>query len=215
MSPRKRMPELAGLHRCMERYVDGDPSAFSELHDRLRPRLRGLLLKVARDEAAVDDLVQLTLLKAHLARDRFALQGGDPDGAVLAWYFAIGRNVALDFLRERYRGQRRQADPAAPRDAVEQLPDGALDPEALGERREHEAEIVARVREAIAQLPAGQREVVELHKLRGMSMAEVAERLQVREGAVRVRAHRAYKALARLLAPRELGPLLAWLLLLG
>lgn len=215
MSPRKRMPELAGLHELMERYVDGDPSAFSRLHGRLRPRLRGLVRKLVQEEAAVDDLVQLTLLKAHLARDRFALQGGDPDGAVQAWYFAIGRNVAMDFLRERYRGQRRQADPAAPRDAVEQLPDGALDPEALGERLEHEAEIVARVREAIAQLPAGQREVVELHKLRGMSMAEVAKRLQVREGAVRVRAHRAYKALARLLAPRELGPLLAWLLLLG
>ena len=33
-------------------------------------------------------------------------------------------------------------------------------------------------------------------------MAEVAERLKVREGAVRVRAHRAYKGLTELLAPR-------------
>jgi RNA polymerase sigma-70 factor (ECF subfamily) len=71
------------------------------------------------------------------------------------------------------------------------------------------------VRDAIARLPAGQREVVELHKLRGMSMAEVAERLRLREGAVRVRAHRAYKALARLLAPRDLGPWVAWVLFFG
>lgn len=211
MSPRKRMPELAGLHDLMLRYVDGDPSAFSRLDGRLRPRLRGLLLKLVRDEPVVDDLVQLTLLKAHLARDRFALQGGDPDGAVQAWYFAIGRNVAMDFLRERYRGERRRADGSAG-DDVAALPDAELDAEALGERAEQEAEIVGRVREAIARLPEGQREVVELHKLRGMSMAEVAERLQVREGAVRVRAHRAYKTLARLLAPKELGPLLAWAL---
>lgn len=66
---------------------------------------------------------------------------------------------------------------------------------------EREQEVIAHVREAIAQLPPGQREVVEMHKLKGMSMAEVAQRLKVREGAVRVRAHRAYKALARFLTP--------------
>ena len=58
---------------------------------------------------------------------------------------------------------------------------------------------IERVRVAIAQLPSGQREVVELHKLQGMSMAQVSQRLQIREGAARVRAHRGYKALARLL----------------
>jgi RNA polymerase sigma-70 factor (ECF subfamily) len=57
-----------------------------------------------------------------------------------------------------------------------------------------------RVREAIDQLPPGQREVVRLHKLRGLSMGEIAERLEVRPGALRVRAHRAYKTLANLLS---------------
>ena len=36
-------------------------------------------------------------------------------------------------------------------------------------------------------------------------MADIAQRLAVREGAVRVRAHRAYKALARLLEPKSLA----------
>lgn len=215
MSPRKPPPELAGLYGLMDRYVEGDPSAFSRLHERLLPRLRRLLLKMVRDDAVVDDLVQVTLLKAHLARERFALPGGDPDGAVQAWYFAIGRNVAMDFLREHYRGERRRASAGDERDVVAELPDAGLGPEALGEQVEHEAEIVERVREAIALLPAGQREVVELHKLRGMSMADVAARLQVREGAVRVRAHRAYKTLARLLAPKDVRGLLSWLVLLG
>lgn len=194
----------------MERYVDGDPSAFVRLHQRLSPRLRGLLLKMVRDETVVDDLLQLTLLKAHVARDRFALQGGDPDGAIVGWYFAIGRNVALDFLRTEYRSERRRVD-GDDGYMVEALPDGAPDLEELGQQAEQEAEIVQRVRDAIALLPPGQREVVELHKLRGMSMADIAARLRVREGAVRVRAHRAYKALARLLAPKELA---GWVLLL-
>ncbi len=194
----------------MERYVDGDPSAFSSLHTRLHPRLRGFLMKLVRDETAVDDLVQLTLLKAHLARERFALQGGDPDGAVQGWYFAISRNVAMDFLRDKYRGERRRAGGDEDGDPVAELADAELNAEQLGEQVERDAEIVERVREAIARLPPGQREVVELHKLRGMSMAKIAERLAVREGAVRVRAHRAYKALARLLMPGTLG---AWLAL--
>ncbi|MEM9460345.1 MAG: RNA polymerase sigma factor [Myxococcota bacterium] len=211
MSPRKRHPEIRGLFALMERYVDGDPSAFGKLHGRLYPRLRGFLMKLVRDETAVDDLVQLTLLKAHLARERFTLQGGDPDGAVQGWYFAISRNVAMDYLRDKYRGERRRAGADEDDDPVSEIADGGPNAEELGQMAEHEAEIVQRVRSAIGRLPPGQREVVELHKLRGMSMAEIAERLQVREGAVRVRAHRAYRALAQLLAPRTLS---TWLMLL-
>ena len=40
-----------------------------------------------------------------------------------------------------------------------------------------------------------------MHKLSGMPMAEISDRLGVRPGALRVRAHRAYKALARMLSP--------------
>ncbi|MEM7159293.1 MAG: sigma-70 family RNA polymerase sigma factor [Myxococcota bacterium] len=211
MSPRKRYPEIRGLYALMERYIDGDSAAFARLHTRLEPRLRGFLMKLVRDESAVEDLIQLTLLKAHLARERFVLQGGDPDGAVQGWYFAISRNVAMDYLRDKYRGDKRRAGSDEDGDTVGELADGELNAEQLGEQVEHQAEIIDRVREAIARLPAGQREVVELHKLRGMSMAEIAERLQVREGAVRVRAHRAYKALARILMPGTLG---GWLWLL-
>jgi RNA polymerase sigma-70 factor (ECF subfamily) len=185
-----------GLGRLMRGYVDGDRRAFTRLFDRLSPRLHAFLGRLVREDAAVDDLVQVTMLKAHLARERFA-PTGDPDGAVTAWYLAIARNVALDHLRQRSRTERRTDTGAAER--VDAIPDRDPTVEQVAERDDEEAEIVARVREAIAALPESQREVVELHKLRGMSMADVAARLQLREGAVRVRAHRAYKALARLL----------------
>jgi RNA polymerase sigma-70 factor (ECF subfamily) len=145
------------------------------------------------------------MLKAHLARDRFRLQGGDPDGAVAGWYFAIARNVAMDHLRKRTRTERRTANAKDASDPVAGVADDAPSIEALATDAEREREIIDRVREAIAKLPPGQREVVELHKLQGMSMADVAQRLQIREGAVRVRAHRGYKALARLLSPGSSG----------
>ena len=195
------MSDTAGLYALMERYVDGDKRAFAELHGRLKPRLRGFLFKLVRDEATVDDLLQLTMLKAHLARERFELRHGDPDGAVQAWYFAIARNVAMDALRKKGRTSKRMssAAPGSDRDPLAEVADQAPSIEDAVTASEQEAEIVERVRQAIEQLPPGQREVVEMHKLKGMSMAQVADRLKVREGAVRVRAHRAYKALARLL----------------
>jgi RNA polymerase sigma-70 factor (ECF subfamily) len=196
-----------GLYLLMDRYVDGDSRAFTALHEQLGPRLRGFLTKLVRDEATVDDLLQLTFLKAHLARERFCVLGGDADGAVQGWYFAIARNVALDHLRQRGRQDRRRVDLSRDEGRELELGDGepALD-ERIAAIEQGEA-IVEQVRYAIAQLPTNQREVVELHKLRGLSMAEVAARLQIREGAARVRAHRGYKALARLLGAGALLPL--------
>lgn len=202
---------IDGLYERMERYVDGDRRAFLELYDRLTPRIRGFLMKLVRSETVVDDLLQVTMLKAHLARERFTLQGGNPDGAVQGWYFAIARNVAMDHLRQSSRQERRMAARAdGSVDQINDVADRQPSLEELATQSEAEAEIVEKVRQAISQLPPGQREVVELHKLKGLSMAQVAQKLAIREGAVRVRAHRGYKALARLLSSSPEGALVLW-----
>lgn len=171
-----RPTDIRGLYGLMDRYCDGDRRAFSDLHAALTPRLRGFLIKLVRDASTADDLLQLTFLKAHLARERFCVQGGDPDGTVRAWYFAIARNVALDHLRQRGRRERHETTLLArggDRDEIEvevQLADEGASIEELALQRELGEAIVERVRAAIEQLPASQREVVELHKLQGMSM---------------------------------------------
>ncbi len=169
-------------------------------------------MTIVRNDANVEDLVQLTFLKAHLARDRFELRGGPPDGAVLAWYFAIGRNLALDFLRSQGRNSKRQA-PGRSNEQIKRVADSAPSIEDRAVRQDLDAEIIEQVHGALALLPASQREVVEMHKLRGYSMAEVASRLQISEGAARVRAHRGYRALARLLTRSIIVSL--WVLTLG
>lgn len=197
-----------GLHAWMEAYVDGDESAFRHLHAWLEPRIQSFLRKMISDEEVRNDLVQLTLLKAHLARHRFTLPTpsgsrrptrSEADRAVAGWYFAIARNVAMDELRSRYRGERQGSRATDGEISLEQLADPRPDVEEMSAAHESERAIIDAVSAAIAQLPVTQREVIELHKLRGMTMAEVADRLHVREGAVRVRAHRGYRALARLL----------------
>lgn len=190
------------LHRLMESYIDGDNHAFMQLHAALEPRLRGRLSRLVRDVAVVDDLVQLTFLRAHAARDRFASLPERADRAVEGWYLAIARNVALDHLRHSYRRDRRHETLIAKGDVSGMgVPEAEPNAEEVQMTKESGDEVARRVRAAIEQLPPGQREVVKLHKLRGMSMADIAQRLGVRPGALRVRAHRAYKALAHILLP--------------
>jgi RNA polymerase sigma-70 factor, ECF subfamily len=190
---------IRGLAALMDRYLDGDGRAFGQLHALLTPRIKGLLLKLVRDAATADDLLQATLLKAHLAREGFVIRGADPDAAVQAWYATIARNLALDHLRGQTRERRRRDDGSEGSDPIAELPTDLPSLEEWQVDRDTAEEIAGRVRAALERLPASQREIVELHKLAGLSMAEIASRLQIREGAVRVRAHRAYKALARAL----------------
>jgi RNA polymerase sigma-70 factor (ECF subfamily) len=193
------------LHGLMEAYVDGDERAFARLHEALAPRVRSRLSRLVRNPATVEDLVQLTFLRAHAARDRFEPMPERVDRAVEAWYLAIARNVALDHMRQTYRRDRRHDTLVARGDVAGLgLPDAPLTAEQVALAAEEQGEIARLGREAIDELPESQREVVALHKLRGMPMADIGERLGVRPGALRVRAHRAYKALAGTL--RRLRP---------
>ncbi len=191
------------LAEWMDNYMDGDDRAFRALHGYLAPRLRGRLLRLLQSEAMVDDVVQQTFMRAHLAKERFVAEGEERSRAVEGWYFAIARNTALDALRQNGRTDRRHDKMAA---AGEVAALGAAyvapDPERAQLEREASAALVGRVHAAIEQLPVAQAQVVRLHKLAELPMQEVADELGINPGAVRVRAHRAYRALTRLLAPQ-------------
>ena len=62
-------------------------------------------------------------------------------------------------------------------------------------------ELAARVREAIAALPRGQREAVTLYYLAGLTQAEAATHLDIPPGAVKARLHKARAALRVRLEP--------------
>ncbi len=178
-----REARWAELTDCMGRYADGDASVFPRLYELLRP----LVWRTHRrwfDPPAAEDLTQKTFLRLHRQRHRY--QRGSPVGP---WVRTIARNLAVDEARRQGRSAERLTR------------EGTL-PERTAERRRDRLEVEAeraRVRAAVARLPDGQREVVELHKLEGLSFIEVAARLRIRPGAARVRAHRAYLVLRGLL----------------
>lgn len=189
----------AGLSDLMDSYLDGNQRAFTELYRRLSPFVRAQVRAKISNPTTAEDLVQATFMKAHGARERFATpEGSSPDRAVAVWYSTIARNATIDHLRRVYRERAVKLDTTSEL-TLDSLRDPAPDAEAVTVARERQLSIASRIRQALAGLPASQREVVTLHKLEGKTMAEISEELGVREGTLRVRAHRGYRALANML----------------
>ena len=178
----------------MAKYQDGDAAAFRELYALVAPRLLGYLMKMAREKALADDLLQQTFLKVHRARGAY-VRGADP----LPWIYSIAHRTFIDETRKVKRAVVRVAD--------EDIPEVAAGIDGVtADRRDEprvDPELAREALDALAQLPEQQREAVVLTKLDGKSVAEAAEIAGTTVGAMKVRAHRGYEALRKLLGARK------------
>ena len=180
----------------MARYQDGDAGAFRELYALVAPRLLGYLVKMSRDKALAGDLLQQTFLKVHRARGAY-VRGADP----LPWIYSIARRTFIDEARKRKRAVVRVGD-----DEVPEIVAG-LDGATAEQRDERvDPELAREALAALDQLPDAQREAVVLTKLDGKSVAEAAAIAGTSVGAMKVRAHRGYEALRKLLGGRNSEP---------
>jgi RNA polymerase sigma-70 factor (ECF subfamily) len=75
-------------------YQDGDESAFSELADRYRDKLRGWAHRQTRDWHAAEDLAQDVLMSVSLRAASYK-----PQGKLSAWIYRIARNRLIDVMR--------------------------------------------------------------------------------------------------------------------
>lgn len=177
---------------AMSAYSSGDMRAFDALFSLFAPRLLLFFRRAFPDPTVAEDLLQVTFERIHRARGSF--REGAP---VRPWVYTIAARVRDDELRRRYRLPKHAAEQEL--DRLGSDPADSPHAELAGEQR---AQVV---REAIEQLPASQRTVIHLHRFEGLTFAEIAEVLNVKEGAVRVRAFRAYEALRERLRPLVQG----------
>ena len=130
-----------------------------------------------------DDVVQDVLLTIHRARQTY-----DPTRSFNAWLRVIAERRAIDLLRQvRRHGARELHAPVA----FESYPDHGADPA----RGVEHAQAAGRVKDALANLPAGQREAVEALVHREQSLAEASITTRRSKSALKVNLHRALKAL--------------------
>jgi RNA polymerase sigma-70 factor (ECF subfamily) len=186
---------MAEPKELMQRYCDGDASAFRELYALVAPRLLGYLLKMARSRALADDLLQQTFLKVHRARAAY-VRGADP----LPWIYAIAHRTFIDEARKAKRTKVVVGDGDELPEAQAGLSGAPVEADDQGGG---DPDQIKAALDALAALPEQQREAVVLTKLDGKSVAEAAEIAGTTVGAMKVRAHRGYEALRKLLGGRK------------
>jgi RNA polymerase sigma-70 factor (ECF subfamily) len=168
----------------MRAALRGDTRSYHRLLQELAPALRGVARRgLSRHKLGgedVEDVVQETLLALHLKRHTW-----DERQPLSPWVYAIARNKLIDALRRRGR----QAHLAI--GDIGDIGDLAV---AGGSSAELDGLDAERL---IARLKPREREIVVAISIEGASARQVAERLGMTEGAVRVALHRALRALAR------------------
>jgi len=174
--------------RLMAAAQDGDAAAYQQLLEEILPMLRAMVRARVYDHAAAEDVVQNVLLSVHRARHSYR-----PERPLRPWLSAITRNAIIDSFRDRGRRRDREVevemiDSFAAPESEPDLDAGKLSPSLAA---------------ALNRLPAQQREAVVLIQVEGLSVAEAAVRAGVTPGALKVRAHRGYRALRKALGASE------------
>ena len=162
-----------------------DPLMFRELYDRWAERLLAYFYRRVLDAEVAADLLAETFAVAFERRRRFR-DIGRPGGA---WLYGIAaRELSHWFRRQEVerRAVRRLGIEVPPLDD-----ESIVRIEALIDMESHRAALSA----AMVQIPAGERDAVQLRVLGQLGYDEIAAQLQCSEGAARTRVHR---GLARL-----------------
>lgn len=164
----------------MRAAIAGDEAAYRTVLRDITPSIRATaragFARYGASGGDVEDVVQETLLAIHLKRHTW--QQSEP---LMPWVMAIARNKLIDSLRRKGRGI-----PVPIDDVIETLP-------AEADEQPLDGQEVTAMLEA---LQPRQREIVKLVTLQGHAIKDVAGRLQMNEGAVRVALHRSLKTMA-------------------
>lgn len=175
-------------------YANGDRHAALALTQRVTPRVLAYAARLlSGDRAEAEDVAQETMLRLW----KVAPDWRQGETKVTTWAYRVATNLCID--RQRSRSRRRQM---ALDDAPE-VADGG--PGAEGQLQE--ADRMAALEKALAELPDRQRQAVVLRHLEGMTNPEIAAIMEIGVEAVESLTARGKRALAAILSGRkaELG----------
>ena len=157
----------------MERLVQGDSAALRALYERYAKTVYGLVLRIARQAATAEEIVQDVFLQlwhnAHLYHSS--------RGPLAPWLYAMARNRSLDQLRLKRERQRLREDPLEmhPSAFVAPNPEHQMDQNRQAEK----------VRKLIHSLPHQQQRAIELAFFEGLTHSEIAQALEEPLGTVK------------------------------
>jgi len=167
----------------------GDDEAFRSIVERHQDRLVRLCQRLLHDREEALDAAQEVFIKAYRKAGNL-----EPRGELFTWLYRVATNHCLNKLRRRRLvrflpiGDSRE-DERAWLEPADQAP--TPDRQLAARERWHAT------RNAISRLPENQRAVLVLAKFEGLSYRQIAETLEISEGAVESRLFRAMRNLSR------------------
>jgi RNA polymerase sigma-70 factor (ECF subfamily) len=175
---------MSGRAERSVRSIGTDPVAFTEFYRAHVDEVTRFVARRVADPQLVADLTAEVFLAVIEAAARYRGSYGGPR----TWLYGIARNVIAAEFRRSAREQRAESLIAGRR-----LLD-ADDVDRLMERIDAFRQ-VRELHEVLRGLPEGERAVLELVSVDGLTVAEAAAALNIRQVAARVRLHRARQAL--------------------
>jgi len=182
--------------RLIEGLKSGSERSFEELVRRHGGVMLAVVRRILRNEQDAQDALQDAFLQVHRAIGTFR-----GESSLATWLHRIARNAALLRIRRASRRPEVSLEPLLPvydetGHRVGEVASVAAAPDAVLEQRE----VRERVQDCVEKLPLRYRSVIVLRDLQEKSTFEAAEVLGVSENVVKVRLHRARRALATLIS---------------
>jgi len=169
--------------QLMAKIQVGDQEAYRQFLNEIGPLLFNYVRRRVFNPEMVPDVYQEVLLTLHKARFTY-----EPSRPLGPWLFTVARNSILDALGK----NRKFAEREVP---TETLPESSA--------AEMDGSLGDELHQALNSLSPIHRDAVELLKLRGLSLEEAALELKISVAALKVRAHRGYEQLRKLLVEKK------------
>lgn len=165
-----------------------DRSALDALYAEYAPTVLGYLINTLRDRGAAEDVHQHVFLEVWQRAPDY-----DPERAtLLTWIMTIARSRAIDELRRRVPEPR---DPLVSELSLAEDPDPELSPDALVERW--------RIAHLLSRLRSDEADILRMRFYEGLSQSQIAERIDVPLGTVKMRMVTALERLRAMIDEEE------------
>jgi RNA polymerase sigma-70 factor (ECF subfamily) len=171
----------------MAAHVRGDKRAFDELFQRHAPAIVRFFMRSFRDLGVSEDLGQQVFLRVHRARETY-----DVARPFKPWLYTIAGRVRLDEWDRRRR-------------TIEQLDEEGSPERHAGASEPEEPADPHPIHAALAQLTEPQRQILHLHRVEELTFREIGVVMSLSEGAVKLRAFRAYEKLRAIMGSPASG----------
>jgi RNA polymerase sigma-70 factor (ECF subfamily) len=172
----------------MARAQGGDREAYRRLLEDVAPYLRSIAALHFQNSGDIEDTVQEVLLTVHAIRHTY-----DPARPFGPWLVAIANRRVVDGLRRQGRSRAREV-------ALETEYETFAAPQANLPETVSDGRVL---RNAIEQLPPGQRDAIRMLKLQEMSLKEAAAASGMTVAALKVATHRALKSLRKMFGKQD------------